>query len=149
MAAVAAALAAALAEMAARYADNDEAAAEARSYRGRLLALADEDAQAYAAVLAAQGTERAQALARAADAPLEMAELGAAVATRSAELAEEGNPNLRGDALTAVLLAEAATKAAANLVEINLADSAADGRSERARAAAARAAEASRRALRS
>jgi formiminotetrahydrofolate cyclodeaminase len=135
--------------MAARYADDEDAAARMTALRARFLELAEEDAEAYAAVLAAHGLERAEALSRAADAPLELAELGAAVAARSAELAEKGNPNLRGDAVTAVLLAAAATKAAANLVEINLARSAADRRIERARAAAAGAAEASRRALRS
>jgi formiminotetrahydrofolate cyclodeaminase len=35
-------------------------------------------------------------------------------------LVEEGNPNLEGDAMTAVLLADAGVRAAAALAEINL-----------------------------
>jgi formiminotetrahydrofolate cyclodeaminase len=48
-------------------------------------------------------------------------------------LAERGNPNLNGDAATAVFLAEAAVRACANLVEINLATREGDERLERAR----------------
>jgi len=55
------------------------------------------------------------------------------VATLAAELVERGNPNLRGDAVTAALLAEAAVRATANLVEINLGTREGDARLERAR----------------
>jgi formiminotetrahydrofolate cyclodeaminase len=55
------------------------------------------------------------------------------VASLAAELVEHGNPNLRGDAATAALLAEAAVRATANLVEINLATREGDERIERAR----------------
>jgi formiminotetrahydrofolate cyclodeaminase len=51
----------------------------------------------------------------------------------AAELVERGNPNLRGDAATAALLAEAAIRASANLVEINLATRETDERIARAR----------------
>ena len=45
-----------------------------------------------------------------------IAEAGTEVAAR---LAREGNPNLRGDAVAAALLAETGVRAAAVLVEIN------------------------------
>ena len=52
--------------------------------------------------------------------PLAVAEVGNEVAGIAARLVEEGNPNLEGDAMTAVLLAEAGVRAAAALAEINL-----------------------------
>jgi formiminotetrahydrofolate cyclodeaminase len=138
VAAVVAAFAAALTEMAARYAGEEEAATRAGGLRARFLELAGEDAEAYAAVLGAKGEERQQALSRAADVPLELAESAIEVAELANRLAETGNPTLRGDALTAALLASAATKAAANLVEINLEARPEDDRIARARALATR-----------
>ena len=44
----------------------------------------------------------------------------AEVAGNAARLVEEGNPNLRGDAVTATVLAGASVRAAATLVEINV-----------------------------
>jgi formiminotetrahydrofolate cyclodeaminase len=55
------------------------------------------------------------------------------VATLATEVALRGNPNLRGDAATGALLAEAAVRATANLVEINLATREGDERIQRAR----------------
>jgi formiminotetrahydrofolate cyclodeaminase len=52
--------------------------------------------------------------------PLAVAEIGNEVAGIAARLVEEGNPNLEGDAIAAVLLAEAGVRAATVLVEINL-----------------------------
>ena len=52
--------------------------------------------------------------------PLAVAEAGNEVAGIAARLVEEGNPNLEGDAIAAVLLAEAGVRAAAALTEINL-----------------------------
>ena len=52
--------------------------------------------------------------------PLAIAEVGNEVAAIAARLVEEGNPNLEGDAMTAVLLAEVGVRAAAALAEINL-----------------------------
>ena len=74
-----------------------------------------------------------EALSRAADVPLAIAEAALDVASLACELAERGNPNLRGDAATAVLLAEAAVRDLANLVEINLATREGDERVDRAR----------------
>jgi formiminotetrahydrofolate cyclodeaminase len=138
VAAVVAAFAAALTEMAARYADEREAATRAGALRARFLELATEDAEAYGAVLGAKGEERQQALSRAADVPLELAESAVEVTELASRLAEEGNPSLRGDAMTAALLATAATKAAAHLVEINLEARPEDERIARARTLAER-----------
>ena len=140
VAAVVAAFAAALTEMAARYAAEDDVATRAGALRARFLELAAEDAEAYAAVLGAQGEERQLALSRAADVPLELAESAVEVTELANRLAAEGNPSLQGDAMTAAFVAAAAAKAAANLVEINLADRPEDERVARARTAATRAA---------
>ena len=59
-------------------------------------------------------------MAQAVAVPLEVSEIGADVARLATQLAATGNPNLLGDARTAVLLAEAAAAAASTLVEINL-----------------------------
>ena len=61
------------------------------------------------------------ALSKASDIPMATARAGARVARVAAELAEEGNPNLRGDAVVAAILAGAGVEAAASLVAINLA----------------------------
>jgi formiminotetrahydrofolate cyclodeaminase len=149
VAAVAGALAASLVAMAARFSTEqwEDAAgtvAQAEALRARLLPLADEDATAYENFLLARRMSRdvepevrnaaiGDALSRAADVPLAIAEAAHDVASLAAELAERGNPNLRGDAATAALLAEATVRATANLVEINLATREGDERIERAR----------------
>lgn len=74
----------------------------------------------------------AQALSRAADVPMQIVELAAQVAGIAAPLAAVGNPALRGDAVAAALLAQAAARSAATLVTINLADSPDDLRPARA-----------------
>ena len=152
VAAVAVSLAAALAEMAAQFSGKqwdraDEAVLRARELRTRTMPLAAADAEAYGAVIAARGTpDYDEALSRAADVPLAVAQAGTDVAELAAELAASGNPNLRGDASTAALLAEAAARAAAKLVEINLADKG-DERIARARDLASSAGAAAKRAL--
>jgi methenyltetrahydrofolate cyclohydrolase len=106
-------------------------AGEAERLRRRSERLADEDAEAYRAVLSAYAAARAggtpqpaeaiaAALDKAARVPLEMASLAAATAVLGARLALEGNPRLRGDATTAVLLAEAAARSAAHLVQVDV-----------------------------
>jgi formiminotetrahydrofolate cyclodeaminase len=53
--------------------------------------------------------------------PLAVAEVGAEIADVAARLVTEGgNPNLKGDAIAAVLLAEAGVRATTALVKINL-----------------------------
>ena len=137
VAAIAAALAAALAAMTARFSEG-QLGAEARDVARRsdeisaaAARLAEADAEAYGAYLAARrrpddDPEREPALAeaasRSAEVPLRIAELGAEVDRIAERLGERGNPNLGGDAFAARSLARAATRAAANLVLVNLGD---------------------------
>jgi formiminotetrahydrofolate cyclodeaminase len=149
VAAVTASLAASLTGMVARFSteqweDAAGAVAQAEALRARLLPLAEEDARAYENFLLALRLPKevdeevrdaaiGDALSRAADVPLAIAEAALDTATLAAELADRGNPNLQGDAATAVFLSEAAIRASANLVEINLATREGDERLDRAR----------------
>jgi formiminotetrahydrofolate cyclodeaminase len=134
-AAMAVALGASLCVMAARLSARqltDAADLQARAERlaGVVAPLADADAEAYRAVIATRrrGGDVAVALSAAADVPLRVAEAGAEVATLAAWLAAEGNPSIRGDVLTAGLLAAAGTRASCALVRINLAAAPGDER---------------------
>ena len=115
-AAVAVALAAALSNMAARFstehlAETETLVGTAEELRGRAMPLARADAAAYGRVLDAYRSPRGdeegrrrrvrEALSEAADVPLSIAEIGAEVSGIAVRLAEEGNPSLRGDAVTA------------------------------------------------
>jgi formiminotetrahydrofolate cyclodeaminase len=136
-AAVTAALAAALVEMAARLAASRAAAAEgapsargasssraadrAGALRARALRLAQEELSSYAPVLEARDErERSLALAAASEPPAHIAETAAEVAELGVEVASAASAAVRGDALTGVTLAEAAASAAFRLVEINV-----------------------------
>jgi formiminotetrahydrofolate cyclodeaminase len=135
-AAITAAMAAGLLGMAARFstsqlADAAGRAAHADRVRTHVAALAEQDAEAYQAVLAAFALPREpdpdvrrrqirRSMERAARIPTEIAEAASGVAIEAAELAERGNPNLRGDAFTAATLAAAAARAAAELVRLNV-----------------------------
>ena len=131
VAAVAVALAAGLSGMAARLSAGqlaDRLAERADAARLRVATLARIDAESYGRVLDAyrepdSETRRervSDALSGASDVPLAVAEVGNEVAGIAARLVEEGNTNLVGDAITAVLLAEAGVRAAVTLAEINL-----------------------------
>jgi methenyltetrahydrofolate cyclohydrolase len=133
VAAVAVALAAGLAGMAARLStgqmdDAAELAGRADASRLSVAPLARTDAESYGRVLDAVREPASEtreerlrdALSGAADVPLAVAEVGSEVAGIAARLVEEGNPNLEGDAMTAVLLADAGVRAAAALAGINL-----------------------------
>lgn len=149
VAAIVTAFAASLTAMAARFAteqweDAAGAVAQAETLRARVLPLAEEDARAYESFLLARRMSEdfdpqvrdaaiGEALSRAADMPLAIAEAALDVGSLAADLVEHGNPNLRGDAAAAALLSEAAVRATANLVEINLATREGDERIERAR----------------
>ena len=156
-AAVTGAMAAGLVAMAARFSATrlpgaGELADQADELRRRLAQLADMDTRAYAAVLEAlrlpEGTsqrevQRQEALLGAALVPLEIAGIGARVAAMAVRVAEAGNPNLRGDAVTGAVLAAASARSAASLVDINVRLGGLDpGLSRRAAQAAADAADA-------
>jgi methenyltetrahydrofolate cyclohydrolase len=129
-AAVTGAMAAGLVAMAARFSARQlpeaaDLASRADTLRQMAAQLADMDARAYTAVLEAlrlprEAGQRREALLGAALVPLEIAEIGAEVAQLAARVAEAGNPNLRGDAATAAVLAAASARSAACLVDINV-----------------------------
>ena len=158
MAAVAGAMAAALVSMAARPHGELGVVAQADSLRARLLALAEEDAEVLERALEslagrshdprveARDFELGQALRRAADTPLAIAEAAEDVATAAADLAARIEGPEKPDAAAAALLAEAAARMAAHLVEINLATVEGDERLRRARVAAEAAGVSARRA---
>jgi formiminotetrahydrofolate cyclodeaminase len=54
--------------------------------------------------------------------PLEIAEIGAEVRRLATRVAFSGNPNLLGDALSAMLLAEAGSAASSTIAEINVSE---------------------------
>jgi len=159
------AAAAALTAMAARasrdsWPDAGGVVAQAESLRARAMRLAQEDAEALAAVLAersAVGGDRAdvrdfrlgRTLHRAADVPLSIVEAAADVALLAAHTARHCVGDVRADASAGAFLAHGAARAAAHLIEVNLATIAGDERVTRAhglvRAAGAAADEAARR----
>ncbi len=133
--AVTVALAAGLTAMAVRFSAgrpgvDEAAAAQADKVRLQALHFADSDAAAYTAVLAAlrlprdaDGVRRVQlreALTAASDLQIEVAEAAVTVARIAAELTVSGKPDVRGDARSGLLLAEAAVRSAAQLVEANV-----------------------------
>ncbi len=137
VAAVTVSLAASLVAMAARYSttrveDGQGLVILAEGLRLRAAGLADADADAFGAVIAAYARARElddevagqegirAAMTLATQVPLEVAEIGAETAGLAARLASEGKPDLRGDAIAALLLAVAATRSAAELVSINV-----------------------------
>jgi formiminotetrahydrofolate cyclodeaminase len=144
-AAVALEMAAGLVAMAARasradWGEGRGAAAQATTLRERIAPLAERNLDAYReAVSLLGGAEPAgdeslrDALARAAGVPLEIAEVAVDVAALAAVVAERGDQAMRADAVSAALLAEAAARAAATLVEVNLGTTSSDERVARAR----------------
>ena len=115
-AAIAGAIAAALAELAARFSDDEAGVEEARELRARLAALADEDAEAYTAFMRTRSDADRR---RTIDVPLAMAEAAERVVALGRRLVEHGNPNVAGDAEAAVLLAGAVVAVGTRLAEIN------------------------------
>jgi formiminotetrahydrofolate cyclodeaminase len=115
-------------------------AAGAAELRARALALAEADLTSYAPVLAATTPEaRAVALSEAAEVPLAIVVASAEVAELAAGVARGSKA---GDAATGALIAAAAARAAAHLVELNLARTPRDPRLEQARACVQAAAQA-------
>jgi len=135
-AAITAAMAAGLLGMAARFStaqliDSAGRAAYADRMRTQVAALAEQDAEAYQAVLAAYAlprqpdplTRRRQirrALERAAQVPAQIAEIASSIATEATEVVKSGNCNLRVDAFIAATLAATAARSAAELVRLNV-----------------------------
>ena len=150
-AAVTLALGAALVEMSASLAGESESAARPSALRAAALELAEVELSAYAPVLEAVRLPRddlsraarvEEALLEASRTPLAIAERAAEVASLGVAVAAGSTPSVRGDAVTGVVLAEAACAAAADLVEINLARRSSAPELERARQARSRAAKA-------
>jgi methenyltetrahydrofolate cyclohydrolase len=149
-AALSVALGAGLYAMAARLSARQlagDTASELTNQAERILAasasLLQADAESYGRVISAMRSpagadparrERAvaAALSGAADVPLDIIALGAEAAALAARLASDGNPTLRGDAVTAAVLADAGARAAAVLVGVNLAATPDDERHARA-----------------
>lgn len=157
-AAVTVAFAASLVAMTARcskgsWTDAGGVAAQALAIRARAAELARTDADVWEramAALAAAGDggdprrdfSLEQELDRAAALPLEIAELGADVAALAAVAADRCDGAYRADAAAAAALAAGSARAAAHLVEVNLAVRDGDPRLVRARTSASSAAEA-------
>jgi methenyltetrahydrofolate cyclohydrolase len=147
-AAVVVGIAAALVGMAARASSGWSEAAgaivQADELRSRSAPLAQADAEVYAE---ARDTLRRRSalepesrdetirlvLARAADVPFLIVTTACDVTALAAHVAENGAGEVRGDAAVAAVLAESAARAAANLVQINLATMPDDERLVRAR----------------
>jgi formiminotetrahydrofolate cyclodeaminase len=108
--------------------------ADAGSYQRVLTALRqpDEAARSDSGVAESREHRIAVALSAASEVPMAVVEQAALVTRLAAGLAADGNPSLRGDAITALLLAEAGARAAAVLVGINLAAAPDDDRPARA-----------------
>jgi formiminotetrahydrofolate cyclodeaminase len=110
------ALAAALAELAARYAGEEEEVLRAQTLVARLVQLADEDAAAYTAFLADRNDETRRRT-------IEVPEQIAARTEEAAELAERVgaalSSSVAGDAEAAVELARAAARVARRLASLN------------------------------
>lgn len=120
--------------------------ARARELRSTALRLADEDQAAYRAALAAAPGDTRAALAAAAAPPLAISEAAVETARLATDSIRDATGPVRGEAATAALLAAAAARAAAGLVELDLAGTPEDPRLPRARRLVEEAAEAAERA---
>jgi formiminotetrahydrofolate cyclodeaminase len=110
------ALAAALAELAARFAADDDAVVRAKAAGGRLVQLADEDSQAYTAFMADRTSENR---ARIVAVPEEIAARADEVAALAEDVASRLRSSVVGDAEAAVELARAAARVARRLADLN------------------------------
>jgi methenyltetrahydrofolate cyclohydrolase len=138
-------------------------AAQALTLQDRASALAGGDAEAWDEALEAlraaadpratsahsrnANRDLERKLERAAAIPLEIAEIGADAAVLAAHAAEHGDLAYRADATAAAALAAGGARAAAHLVEVNLAIRTGDERLERARSMEKAATEAAERLL--
>ena len=110
------ALAAGLAELAGRFAEDEDAVMRAKAALTRLVELADEDAAAYTAFMADRNDEtRARIIA----VPEQIAEQADVVAELGESVRVQLSSSVRGDAEAAVELARAAARVARRLAELN------------------------------
>jgi methenyltetrahydrofolate cyclohydrolase len=141
-----------------RWQEAGGAIAQAETFLARVGPLVQSSAEAYkdALVLLRRREEIAEryrdqtlrdALERAAEIPMRIAEAGSDLACLAALLVENGDPEVRADAAVACVLAEGGTRAAAKLVETNLGATEGDPRVRHVRSLVGVAAEASERAL--
>lgn len=114
------ALAAALAELSARFAADDAGIARARELAAELVRLGDEDAAAYAAYLAHQNDEtRAETI----RVPEEIARKADEVAELAQRAAGKLRSSVSGDAKASAALARAAASVARSLADLNRGES--------------------------
>jgi formiminotetrahydrofolate cyclodeaminase len=114
--------------------------ARAAQLRERALDLAEEDAVAYRGVMAVMrrrdepghGERLRAALSEAADPPMRIVELAAEVARLAADAAQDARGGVRGEAITAAILAESVVRAGGPILALNLAGSRDDPRLARA-----------------
>ncbi|HZS24396.1 MAG TPA: cyclodeaminase/cyclohydrolase family protein [Gaiellaceae bacterium] len=110
------ALAAGLVELAARFAEDEDAVVRAKAAVTRLVELADEDAAAYSAFMA----ERSEATrARIIEVPEEIAAQADAVAELGEAVRRQLRSSVAGDAEAGVELARTAARVARRLAELN------------------------------
>jgi formiminotetrahydrofolate cyclodeaminase len=110
------ALAAALTELAARFAEDEDAVSRAQVLQARLVELADEDAVAYTAFMADRSdTTRARIIA----VPGEIAAQADEVASLAESVQAQLTSSVAGDAEAAVELARTAARVARRLAELN------------------------------
>jgi formiminotetrahydrofolate cyclodeaminase len=114
--ALTAALAAALTELAARFAGDDDAAAKAQATARRLVELADEDGAAYTAFMADRNDETRL---RIIEIPQEIARLADETAELASWLRTRLQSEVAADAEAAVELASAASSVARRLAQLN------------------------------
>ncbi|MDP9262515.1 MAG: cyclodeaminase/cyclohydrolase family protein [Actinomycetota bacterium] len=110
------ALAAALTELAARFAGDEDAVMHAKAHVMQLLELADEDAVAYTAFMAARSE---QTRARIIEVPEEIAARADEVASLAEHVRSQLTSSVAGDAEAAVELARAAARVARRLAQLN------------------------------
>ena len=110
------ALAAALAELAGRFAGDEEAVIRAKALVTRLVELADEDVEAYTAFMAERSDETR---ARIIEIPQEIAGHADEVAELAERVRAQLTSSVAGDAEAAVELARSAARVARRLAELN------------------------------
>jgi formiminotetrahydrofolate cyclodeaminase len=116
-AALTGALAAGLTELAARFAEDDDAVERARAASRRLVELGDEDAEAYTAFMVSRNDEtRARIVA----VPEEIAALADEVAGLAGRVRMQLRSSVAGDADAAAELARAAARVARMLAALNV-----------------------------